>query len=353
MYSALALALATTALAAPPVQFEGVDLIPFRKGGLAIPVATKPGAPSNRQTVLYWGQNSPTVLENSDLSTYCQKDSGVDIIILSFLSKYGKGTVIPGGSFDRSCGVEAGTGKPRGCDNLAKQIKSCQDAGVKVLLSLGGGRTSTSAYDLESKDEAEQIAQNLWEAYGPPGSSKIPRPFGDVAVDGFDLDVEGGDGTEYYADMINKLRSNFPKNGKYAIAGAPQCPIPDHNLQTAIEKSQFDYLFIQFYNNGGCAATDKPNYDEWKKNIANTPSKDAKLFIGVPASPNAANDNPKYSASFYVKPDDLLNLVNKYKDDASFGGVMAWSAGFSDSNVANKCNYMQQAKSILTTGKTC
>lgn len=330
MYSALALALAATALAAPQTALSARD----NKG----------------QTVLYWGQNSPSVTENGDLSTYCNKDSGVDIVILSFLSKFGKGTVIPGGAFDRSCGVEAGTGNPKGCEYLAKQIKTCQSAGVKVLLSLGGG---VNTYSLSSKDEAEKIAQNVWDAYGPPGSSKIPRPFGDVALDGYDLDVENSKGSNYYADFVAKLRSNFPKGGKYVISAAPQCPIPEPNVQHAVTNSQFDYLFVQFYNNGGCAATEKPNYDEWKKNIANTPSKDAKIFLGLPASANAANNNPTYSASFYVKPDDLVKLVDKYKGDSAFGGIMAWSAGYSDKNVVNKCNYMQQAKSILTKGKTC
>lgn len=330
MHPILALALAGTALAAPP-------RLSTRDSGKG-------------QTALYWGQNSMKVFEKSDLTEYCKKDSGVDILILGFLHQYGGGTVIPGGSFDRSCGVEKGTGKPKGCEYLAKQIATCQSAGVKVLMSLGGASNQNS---LASKDEAEKIAQNLWDAYGPPGKSKIPRPFGDVALDGFDFDIETDKGADYYADLITKLRSNFPKDGKHLITGAPQCPVPEHNIQYAIQKSQFDYLFVQFYNNGrGCTAGNRPSWDKWKKNIAGTSSKDAKIFIGVPASTDAANDNAD-SKTYYVKPADLLNQVNMYKDDPAFGGVMAWSAGFSDKNVENNCNYIQQAKSILTKGKTC
>lgn len=41
------------------------------------------------------------------------------------------------------------------------------------------------------------------------------------------------------------------------------------------------------------------------------------------------------------------------KGDSNFGGIMMWSAGFSDSNVNNGCNYAQEAKTILLTGSPC
>lgn len=328
MIPALALALASTALAAPQL-------------------AARDGKP---QTVLYWGQNTKTVLENPDLASYCKPDSGVDIVVLSFLFQYGKGDVIPGGSFDRSCGVTRGTGQPKGCENLAKAVATCQAAGVKVLVSLGG---ASDQYSLGSKEEAEKIAQNVWEAYGPVGPSKVPRPFGNAVLDGFDFDIENSQGSKFYPDMIAKLRSNFPKGSKFVISGAPQCPIPEPNVQKAIEQAQFDYLFVQFYNSPSCAATKNPNFGQWKAQLAKTPSKNAKIFLGVPASPTAANDDVAISKSYYVNPANLLTLVNKFKSDPAFGGIMTWSAGFSDQNIENKCNFVQQAKSILTKGKVC
>lgn len=355
MYSVVTLALAATTLAAPSLLLQpltGEELksptLPNRVKG---PGAIRPPTATKAQTVLYWGQNSEKVIENGDLTAYCKKDSGVDIILLSFLSQYGKGTLIGGGNFDRSCGVEAGTGKPTGCEYLTKQIKTCQDAGVKVFLSVGGGETGK--YALGSTDEAEKVAQNIWDAYGPVGKSTIPRPFGDVVLDGFDFDIELDHGHEFYPDLVNKLRSNFPKDGKFFLSAAPQCILPDASLNDAIVRSQFDYLFVQFYNNGACAATASTfNYNQWKQSITNTKSKDAKLFIGLPASQLAYNqfDNRE---TYYLKPDELATLVNKYKSDSAFGGIMAWSAGSSDGNVQNNCTYMQNTKSILTTGKPC
>ncbi|KAK5996439.1 Endochitinase 2 [Cladobotryum mycophilum] len=308
---------------------------------------------SGPQNVVYWGQNGGGVAENNDLSTYCTKDAGIDIVVLSFLYQYGNGVTIPGGTIGQSCSIDT-KGKPSNCDDLAESISTCKSNGVKVILSLGG---AAGSYSLKSQAEAEKIGQNLWDAYGSTkGNSSatagsVPRPFGDVAVDGWDFDIESNAGNENYQYMIKKLRSNFGSETFY-ITGAPQCPIPEPNMNEIITKAQFDYLFIQFYNNPGCSVDGPINWDDWKKNVADTPSANAKLFLGVPASKLGATGTESGS-KYYLKPDALNSLVSKHKDDSAFGGVMMWAAGFSDANVSNGCTYAQQAKKILTTGKTC
>jgi chitinase len=87
-------------------------------------------------------------------------------------------------------------------------------------------------------------------------------------------------------------------------------------------------------------------------NIANTPSAGAKIFIGVPASPLGATGTQS-GAQYYLAPAALASLVGQYDTDSAFGGVMMWSAGFSNSNVNNGCTYAQEAKHILTTGSVC
>ena len=57
-------------------------------------------SPSNDPlNVVYWGQNSPTVLENNSLAAYCKGDSGIDILVLSFLYEYGTSGSVPAGQF--------------------------------------------------------------------------------------------------------------------------------------------------------------------------------------------------------------------------------------------------------------
>lgn len=314
-----------------------------------------PGA----QNVVYWGQNGGGTIENNDLSAYCQSNSGIDVLVLSFLYQFGQQGNIASGTIGQSCFI-TGQGQPQNCDALVAAIAKCKSAGVKIILSLGG---ATSSYSLSSQSQAESIGQYVWDAYGNSGSTTVTRPLGSNIMDGFDFDIEvNGGSSQYYQYMIAKLRSNFASDPsrKYYITGAPQCPIPEPNMGQIISNSQFDYLFVQFYNNNNyvvpCALPingNAPfNYNNWTNFISTTPSKDAKIFIGVPASPLGANGSPS-GATYYATPDQLATIVNQYKSDAHFGGIMMWSAGFSDSNVNNGCTYAQEAKHILTSGGPC
>lgn len=171
-------------------------------------------APSDSQVVVYWGQNS----ENNDLSAYCGSSSGIDVLVLSFLYEYGNGINIPAGVIGNSCSVGT-TGEGSQCDELASQIATCQAAGVKIILSLGG---AAGSYSLQSQAEAEQIGQYLWDSYANSGNTSVPRPFGSTSVDGWDFDIELNLGSsQYYQYMIAKLRSNFASDSskQYYITG--------------------------------------------------------------------------------------------------------------------------------------
>jgi chitinase len=120
-------------------------------------------------------------------------------------------------------------------------------------------------------------------------------------------------------------------------------------MNEIITKAEFDYLWVQFYNNPGCSVNGPINYDDWKVNIANTPSAEAKIFIGVPASPLGATGTES-GAQYYLTPSELASLVSQYDSDPAFGGVMIWSAAWSDSNVINSNTYAQEAKQILSSG---
>lgn len=143
--------------------------------------------------------------------------------------------------------------------------------------------------------------------------------------------------------MISALRSSFAQDpaNKYYITGAPQCPIPEPNMGVIINGAQFDYLWPQFYNNNNytypCAlgfnGNAPLNYNQWVSFLAGTPSANAKIFFGVPAAPLAANGAPS-GETYYITPAQLSTLVSEYKGTSSFGGVMMWSAGFSDTSTS-------------------
>lgn len=161
-----------------------------------------------------------------------------------------------------------------------------------MILSLGGASAFSS---FTSADQASQAGQYLWNAYG--GGSGVTRPLGNNIMDGFDLDIESNPGGNniFYASLVNTLRSNFASDPshQYVITGAPQCPLPEPNMGDIISNAQFDYLWVQFYNNNDYAPDpcslglpgDAPfNYNNWTSFLETTPSKNAKLFVGVPVS---------------------------------------------------------------------
>lgn len=315
-------------------------------------------APASSQNVVYWGQNGGGTIENNDLSAYCTSTSGIDVIVLAFLYEFGNGNNIPSGTIGQSCYIST-SGEGQDCDAVATSIATCQSAGVKVILSLGG---ASGSYSLQSQSEAETIGQYVWESYGNSGNTTVQRPFGDTFVNGFDFDIEVNEGNQYYQYMISTLRSNFasdPSN-TYYITGAPQCPIPEPNMGEIIGNATFDYLWVQFYNNNnythpcslGFDGNAPNNYDQWVSFIADTPSADAKIFFGVPAAPLAANGAPS-GETYYITPAQLATVVSEYQSNSHFGGIMMWSAGFSDSNVNNGCTYAQEAHNILLTGSPC
>ncbi|KAJ6003580.1 Chitinase 2 [Penicillium canescens] len=268
---------------------------------------------SNVQVVTYWGQTAG----QKSLQSYCADDAGVDIILLAFLNTFGQNMDTPSGNIGSSCQITSGNAQ--GCEEVAADIDYCRSKGVKVILSLGG---ALGVYGLSSREEAETIGQNLWDAFGGVKQSRIPRPFGETFVDGWDFDIELYEGTEYYRYLIAKLRSNFATDPchTYYITGAPQCPIPEPYMQKMITSAEFDYLWVQFYNNPSCSVNTQINYDEWVTNIANTPSANAKVFIGVPASPLAATGTESGSR-YYLDPNVLATLVRQHATNPAFGGL--------------------------------
>lgn len=305
--------------------------------------------------VVYWGQND----SERALGDYCASGQGIDVIVLAFLSTFGNGNT-PSGSFGDECDIDSsGNGS---CSTLGNDIDICKSNGIKVLVSAGG---AGATYDLSGDSDADGVAWSLWNEWAAPSvvDSTAPRPIGDSFVDGWDFDVEANpnDSGKYLGEVVSKLRSNFASDttNTYYISGAPQCPLPEENMGTAIQGAQFDWLYIQFYNNDECSAYQlfdndggTFNYDDWVTYVAGTPSESAKLFVGLPASTLASTDNNS-GAKYYVQPSDLVSLVSEYSSHAQFGGVMLWDAGYSDDNTADGCNYSQEVHSILNTGAAC
>jgi len=313
---------------------------------------------TTNEVVAYWGNG-----DGKDLREYCTDSSGIDVVVLSFIDQYGDGKAPSGGFNEPSDGYCTINGDGSGsCPNLASDIKECQSKGKKVILSVGGGGAPGT---LSSTGDAQGVAYSLWNSYGNPdfkdSGDSSPRPFGDAFVNGFDFDIETTSGESHYAALIQKLQSYFTRDSsnQYLITGAPQCVLPEANMGNIIENAAFDRLWVQWYNNyqdcdasnyvyGPQAEGASFNYDQWTNYLSGTPSRNAKILVGLPASKTAA------ASQSWIDPKDLPKLVDYVQDKPMFGGIMFWEASESDKyQGANSCNYAQEVSNILKTGGTC
>lgn len=146
-----------------------------------------PNAKNN--VAVYYGQSPATA--QTTLGGLC-KDSNVDIVILSFLTKFDGPGGYPTVNFGAACSggptadmTAAGATGLLSCPDLAADITACQGLGKKVMLSLGGAEASTAFTD---DADARKVATTLWNLFGAGTGAKAGlRPFGTVSVDGFDV----------------------------------------------------------------------------------------------------------------------------------------------------------------------
>jgi chitinase len=161
--------------------------------------------------------------------------------------------------------------------------------------------------------------------------------------------------------MIQKLRMYFAEADKqYVITGAPQCVVPDANMGNMISATQFDIIWVQYYNTPQCSArnwtTANPNYlltgieepsgfsyNKWADFLVGTASANAKLYIGLPGAP-ATED---LSTDYYLNITEMSSLVQAYYCRKNFGGIMIWEATSADNNVGPDGTYYQAVKDIL------
>ncbi|KAJ7951783.1 Acidic endochitinase [Quillaja saponaria] len=221
---------------------------------------------------VYWGQNGNegSLIETCETGKYTH-------VNIAFLHKFGNGQT-PQLNLAGHCDPAS-----NGCTVIDQDIRKCQEQGVKVLLSIGGG---SGNYSLASSSDAQRVANYLWLDFLNGNASS--RPLGDAILDGIDFDIELGS-PQYWEDLARFLRAFDDTGRRVYLTAAPQCPFPDLYLRDALNNTElFDSVWIQFYNNPSCEYT-KGNIDNivssW--NLWTTSIKAVKVFLGLPADPSA------------------------------------------------------------------
>lgn len=284
---------------------------------------------TNNQVALYWGVNSN---KEESLAYYCEKGDA-DIILLSFLDAFPTMNL----DLDENCQSDFSKSSTV-CTSLESDIKTCQDLGVTIMLSLGG---ESGSYGFTNTSEAKTFATTLWNTFAE-GSADY-RPFGSAIIDGFDFDIENNLDTGY-TTLVNELRSIANEKGSkyYYISAAPQCVYPDAGTGDMLLNSYVDFAFIQFYNNYCNLGTANFNWDTWKAYAEEkSPNSNIKLFLGLPGSASAASTG--YQSNLTV----VDAAVESLHSDSNFGGIMLWDADYGYSNFVDGKSYVEQMKNIL------
>ncbi|KAH8709764.1 Endochitinase A [Beauveria bassiana] len=316
-------------------------------------------AGTNAKFNAYWGQSGPP---NESLRQRC--DEGADYISLSFVTsspEKNPDTGYPGINFAAHCWADVFevNGKKSKlyshCGTIKDDLQYCRDKGIKMLLAIGGEwNENTADYRVTTEEKGREFADFLWKAFGPHDPSwPGPRPFDKSAIehsaiDGFDFDLElpKENGKHFDNKPWIAMIDQFRKLSKDVfITGAPQCPTADEwfSMKEMIQKAQFDALFIQFYNNPGCDLKNANfNYKMWEDIIARSDkSKNAKLFVGIPASDAAAS-------SGYIAPKDLEKIICSIAKKPSFGGISIWDMFKGLENVVDGKSFNEHVKDILS-----
>ncbi|KAF7371857.1 Carbohydrate-binding module family 5 protein [Mycena venus] len=274
---------------------------------------------------IYWGQNSYGAIfpnatgSQQNLGLYCQ-DSNINTIPIAFVDVFFGTGGVPVINLADSCQNTTFPGTDLlNCGGLSKAISTCQENGIIVTISLGGG---SSAVGFSPNSEAESFAETIWNTV--------------------DLDIEKGSSVGYVAfvDRIRVLSRDSTR--KYYISAAPQCYFPDAYIGDALNAVGFDMLYVQFYNNPECGLEhfNDPsvwNFDIWDAWAQQSPNPNIKIYIGAPASESAAETG-------YVNASILGDIAAQTQSTfSSFGGVMFWDM----SQAYENANYHVMIKMAL------
>ena len=340
--------------AVAPVVSDSQSAIADVAPSASAPVPSQPGsssessqfdAQSSKNVAVYYDQTEATA--KVSLGEMCQ-DENVDIVVLAFLTVFFGPGGFPAIDFIAACSGQtpqmqsAGADGLRNCPDMASQIKQCQGLGKKVLLSLGGSKGVT---EFPNDLKAAEFANQLWDLFGADtGVESGLRPFGDVKIDGFDIDNEV-DQTLGYTTFVSSLRKAMTADSSrtYYISAAPSCTRPDPSIPLDAMRTM-DFIFVQFYGNVACNAG-SPGFVETLKGWSSDLSANGagpRLYIGAPGCGDCADTG-------YLDPATMTSTIAKAKNAGipNFGGIMMWDGPRALENEQDGKDYTAVVKDVL------
>ncbi|KAJ3065555.1 Chitinase 1 [Podochytrium sp. JEL0797] len=185
------------------------------------------------------------------------------------------------------------------------------------------------------------------------GGSDPVRPFGNVVLDGIELDIEKGDPSwnQEMIDLITTVKTLSPHT---TISIVPECYLynqeaPGQNLgyylytglviahfnatySATASTNMLDYIIIQYYNNNICSYPYGFNYMDWKA-----------MFKG-PIVVGLAGDWTSAISGGFLELPDLQAVADEVLPDNQFGGFSVYDVS---SSSAPYSTYSTSLSSVL------
>jgi chitinase len=298
--------------------------------------------PLSRNLAVYYGKAQYTA--SPSLYELCA-NSDVDIVVMGFVRQLNGPSALPQFGFTKYCKSPTTiTEQSRvSCPDMAANITFCQSMGKKVLVSLGG---STSNLTFNSVGDARQAASILWNVFGEGTNSTALRPFGHVAIDGFDFgkilhsqrhnseakesltnsspDLESGADTSYMDILASSLQSYFKTTSlERYISAAPLCA--NNTVLPYGFYANANFVWPRFYNAKACCFGSKGfknSVTSWYNFLGSVVSDLGSAYPRIYLGGLSFNN----SNSGFVQPDAFVNatFVARNIIQAEFGGVSLW-----------------------------
>ena len=225
-----------------------------------------------------------------------------------------------------------GGGGPNGSafdDQLQNNIRILQNAGKRVLISVGGATFPSSSYQVFAENGFTTAAL----------AAEITNFVTRYNFDGVDIDYEDDagfgdnrtyDGVTFLSNLTTQLAQQLPSENNI-ITHAPQTPYWDSNSEYAAGGiapyyqiwqnvgNQIDWINNQFYSNSHYDSTAALKIEKYQAIVGLIGGGPQKLLLGAPLTADAAEG--------YLPLDQMINdviapLTANY--GSQFGGVMGW-----------------------------
>ncbi|KAI9343146.1 glycoside hydrolase superfamily [Obelidium mucronatum] len=205
---------------------------------------------------------------------------------------------------------------------LGRDIKECQAQGVKIVLSLGGDKTSPYLFIPGDGAKYAQLFYDMFlEGKGPV------RPFGPgVVLDGIELDIEKNTAPSIWnPEMISLVKNLRRLSPGTLLAIVPQCFLngesnKDLNVGDVIADTAdyINYIIVQYYNNPTCSYPFGFNFNSWKTLYKGL------IIVGL------AGDWTSAISGGFLPPGQLQAVYDMVSQDPQFGGFSIYDVSSSN-----------------------